>query len=194
MSSFAHITNKLVFNPTLNVELPPSWNRLFSAATQPRPDTSLPGVLREVHKNDSKAIHGEIWSVPALAQAAPNPHQKVTSGSFQLYVISGVDSVCKNSHEIFIRPGEKVTFRAGDTFSFAHTTDLKLAILNEAAHFVECAAPAPIATLRIPSNADVEATRATLGLRSAQPSHYPSQAGRGEEVSSRAYRGNRRPY
>lgn len=196
MSTFAHMNTSLVFNPTLRVELPRSWTQLFSETMQRLQDNSLQGVQREVYEPATCATRskGEMWSIPVREEGSPKRYHKVTAGSFQMYVLSGTDSVLKNGQEIFIRPGQKVSFHAGDTFSFSRTKNVNLAIFNQGAQFTECSAQAPSTALRMPSYADVEATRALLGLHSAQPSHAGSRSMREEETSSRAYRGNRRPY
>ena len=196
MSTFAHMNTKLVFNPTLKVELPPNWSQLFLDDTLPRTDTSLRGIQREIHhRTDAHArFHGEVWSISADANNLPTPYQQVVSGSVQMYVVSGVDAVQKNGKEIFIRPGEKISFHAQDTFSFGRHRDGKVVVLNEGAHFIECSAPSPAQKLKSPSSVEIEAIRAALGLHDTHSSRIPYRSSQNEETSSRAYRGNRRPY
>lgn len=195
MSTFAHMNTSLVFNQTLKVELPPNWNHFFSEDAARRTDNSLPGIQREIHEGGSTPTrrHGEVWVVAAEGAGLSTPCQRVVSGTVQMYVLSGIESIQKNGKEMYIRPGEKVSFHAGDTFSIGRTKNSTIVVLNEDARFIE-GTPSPTPKLKIPSNDEVEATRAALGLHDTRSEHISHRSQRDEETSSRAYRGNRRPY
>jgi len=179
MSTFSHIDPPPMFNAVVGTTVPPRWSHLVSHELLSSSDTSLSGVTRTIFAapNPTSPIHGELW---AISPSSPAPTFKITQGHLQLYVVSGADSLTKNGQVIFIRPGEKVAFKAGDTFSFNGSTGLHVLARNESATFSTSEPIAPLSQIRPPSDEQVQVTRAMLGLPSGSASTP-------EETSSRGY-------
>lgn len=104
-----------------------------------------------------------------------------------MYVLSGAGSVTKNGQTIFLHDGEKVSFRAGDAFSFPKDHGMRLLVRNEGASFEEATYTREVAKLRPPTDAEVDRLRTEFGLTSSpavRPLNYRKDQ---EPVSSSGY-------
>lgn len=181
--------------------VPRGWGPLLKSDLATTLDSSsLPGIARTVYEppfSSGVRRHGEIWSLSASQNPASTV--QVTSGTLELFFLSGSDVVTKNGNSFPVRAGEKVSFGPGDTFSFSGNTNAKILVRNEDVSFAPACAPTPtpaqINSLSMPSRESIEAIRAQLGIHLREASHHSTpHSMRREETSSRAYRTNRGPY
>ena len=186
MSSFTHINQDPVFNEVVRSIVPPRWSHLVSHSLESSHDASLSGIKRTIYTAPSPGadVHGEVWTV---SPEAPQATCKVTTGRLQMYAVSGADSLTKNGQVMFLRAGEKVSFAEGDTFSFNGKEEMCIFVRSEGGSISLGTPVKNLATFRMPTNEDVERTRAMLGLypESAQTQSYNGP--RREETSSRGY-------
>ena len=168
MSTFTHVNQGPVFNPTAKTTIPARWNHLLSDSLPYTKDTSLPGISRTVFEASSPGspIHGEVWVASdeiTGSSSAPKTF-KVAAGNVQMYVLSGSGSVTKNGKVFFLRDGEKVSFTKDDAFSFPDNHGMRILVRNEAASFVEGSYVHPVSRLQPPTDVEVERLRAELGV------------------------------
>jgi hypothetical protein len=196
MSSFAHINQSPVLNTVLGTTVPARWHQLIQENFATIKDSSLSGIHRTIYASPLAetaaqgrpsypcGVTGEIWkAVQEEGVASPAQTFKV-SGYVQMYVVSGTGEIIKNGQTIHLRPGEKVSFKATDTFSLAQNSALTLFVRNEHATFEVATSVPTLSALRPPSEEQIALTRAMLGI--SPQCVEPRVPGR-EVLSSRGY-------
>jgi len=196
MCSFAHINQAPIFNEVLGTTVPPQWDKLIQRHFATTPDTSLVGINRtlyaspfantavESRSSHHVAVHGEIWKAAQEAGKTPPARTFKVTGYAQMYVVSGAGEIEKNGALINLRPGEKVSFRSGETFSLPYNSALTLFVRNEGATFEVSTSSPKLSALCPPSPEQVAITRSMLGV---SPHYAESRLSGSEVTSSRGY-------